>query len=172
MMQGARLGMPLTNKLSPHNPAWFQHYEDEAEALKFLVGDKFCDIHHVGSTAVAGLVAKPEIDILIVVSEETDYSILFSNLGYQRGGDLSPGHQFYKKDFQGVRTHKVHVCTLGHCSIRNFLLFRDYLRTHPVTRDEYGRLKLKLEAQNTGGIQEYLHAKAGFIQDVLAKANK
>lgn len=55
-----------------------------------------------------------------------------------------------------VRTHKVHICTIGHRSIEGMLRFRDHLRGHPEDRARYGHLKRQLERANTAGISEYL----------------
>lgn len=88
-------------------------------------------------------------------------------LGYLRGKDLSEGHQFYRRDVDGVRTHKVHVCPAGHAQIGRILRFRDLLRQDPDLRARYQGLKLTLEAENQDGIQEYLARKAPFIDAVL-----
>lgn len=126
-------------------------------------------IHHVGSTAVPGLAAKPEIDILIVVRDQNaaDNCLqAMADLGYRRG-DLSAGHSFFKRDVEAVRTHKVHVCLEGHLQIARMLRFRDLLQENETLRNEYQTLKLKLEAENISGIAEYLAAKAPFIETVL-----
>ncbi|VTS39824.1 dephospho-CoA kinase/protein folding accessory domain-containing protein [Streptococcus dysgalactiae subsp. equisimilis] len=89
-------------------------------------------------------------------------------LGYVRGSDLSTGHHFHRRDIDGVRTHKIHVCAEGHAQIGRMLRFRDLLRQDPLLRRRYQALKLELEASNTGGIGEYLAGKAPFIDEVMA----
>ncbi len=128
------------------------------------------EIHHVGSTAVPELAAKGEIDILAVVNADDamdDWSRAFAPLGYRRGGDLSSGHHFFKRDVGGVRTHKLHICLDGHAQIARMLKFRDHLRGHAADRLRYQELKLKLESENTLGIQQYLADKDPFIQAIL-----
>lgn len=88
-------------------------------------------------------------------------------LGYVRGSDLSSGHHFYRRDINGVRTHKVHVCISGHREIERMLRFRDALINHKEIRQSYQDLKLELEKSNTGGIAEYLIRKAPFIENVM-----
>lgn len=129
-------------------------------------------MHHVGSTGVPELAAKGEIDVLAVVRSDgrlEDWSRSLATLGYRRGGDLSAGHHFFKRDVGGVRTHKLHVCIDGHGQIAPMLKFRDHLRQHAGDRARYQDLKLKLERENSSGIRQYLIAKDPFIQDVLAK---
>jgi GrpB-like predicted nucleotidyltransferase (UPF0157 family) len=163
--------MPLTSSIQPYDSAWPQQYADEAARLQPIFGRSLMDIHHVGSTAVPELAAKGEIDILAVIDASgtvDDWSRSLEALGYRRGGDLSPGHHFFKRDVDGVRTHKLHICRAGHAEIARMLSFRDHLRRHPADRLRYQELKLKLERDNTGGIQEYLAAKDPFIRGILA----
>ena len=118
-----------------------------------------------------GLSAKPEIDVLVVVNDVNIADACegpMGRLGYRRGGDLSPGHHFFKRDVDGVRTHKVHVCLQDHPKIDEMLKFRDHLRIHKDVRAQYEALKLKLEKENTRGIGEYLEGKDPFIQSVLS----
>lgn len=61
-------------------------------------------MHHVGSTAVKGLAAKPEIDSLVVVSEGSllgQWQEELLGLQYGRGGDLMEGPPF--SDVTAVR---------------------------------------------------------------------
>ena len=162
--------MSLTSKITDYNPEWPSQYEIEAQKLVSVFASALLAIHHVGSTAVPGLSAKPEIDVLAVVTDlnaAPAWTNALGGMGYRRGGDLSEGHLFYKRDLQGIRTHKLHVCLQGHCKIDEMLVFRDHLRESPETRQAYQALKLRLERENTQGIAEYLRGKAPYIQQVL-----
>lgn len=163
--------MPLTSPIRPYDPRWPKEYADEEARLRPIFGPALVEIHHVGSTAVPELAAKGEIDILAVVNVTRaveEWTRPFGELGYRRGGNLSPGHHFFKRDVAGVRTHKLHICREDHAQIGRMLLFREHLRQHPVDRMRYQELKLKLERENIGGIQEYLTAKEPFISEILA----
>lgn len=164
--------MALTSSITDYDPQWPQRYAEEAARLAPIFGAALIELHHVGSTAVPDLVAKPEIDILAVadVAEVPElWSRMLGELGYRRGGDLSPGHRFFKRDVGGVRTHKVHVCIPGHPRIADMLGFRDHLRDHPADRSAYGQLKLRLERENTRGIGEYLAGKQPFIDGLMQR---
>lgn len=161
--------MRLTSKITAYDPAWTSAYQAESALIVPLIGENLIAIQHVGSTAVVGLAAKPEIDILVEVSIGRDYSAALGKLGYRRGNDLSPGHQFYKKDRLGVRTHKVHLCLAGHYKAEEMKQFLALLANDVSLRREYQQLKYQLEASNVTGIAEYLAAKAPFIQKALGK---
>ncbi|MGC5700613.1 GrpB family protein [Pseudomonas sp. NFXW11] len=162
--------MALTSKISLYNPQWPEAFAWEKARIAEGFAAELVDIQHVGSTAVPGLAAKPEIDVLVVVSQHREAvarQAFMATLGYVRGSDLSPGHHFYRRDIHAVRTHKVHVCIEGHEQIGRMLRFRDLLRGDAELRQQYQALKLRLEADNRHGIGEYLAQKAPFIDAVM-----
>ncbi|MFL1546106.1 GrpB family protein [Pseudomonas sp. O39] len=162
--------MALTSKICPYDPQWPLLFTAENRRIAGGFGAELIGTHHIGSTAVPGLSAKPEIDILVVVSEhlnEVARNKFMRTLGYVRGSDLSAGHHFYRRDVDGVRTHKIHVCVAGHEQIARMLCFRDLLRKDSTVREQYQDLKLQLEANNRGGIAEYLAHKAPYIDALM-----
>lgn len=167
--------MALTSQISEYDSKWPNMFNAEKTRLEGVFGSHAVDIHHVGSTAVPGLAAKPEIDLLVVVSSQGDEANVdraMATLGYVRGRNLSDGHHFYRRDVGGVRTHKVHVCLTGHWQISRMLRFRDMLRQDNGLRQRYQNLKLELEAANKHGIAEYLAQKAPFIDAVVGSPPK
>ncbi|MHC8381837.1 GrpB family protein [Pseudomonas sp. LB3P14] len=166
--------MALTSKISPYDSSWPVLFLCAKGQIAKAFGTELVAIHHVGSTAVPELAAKPEIDLLVEVAQhrnESSRDNVMRELGYARGSDLSPGHHFYRRDVDGVRTHKAHVCISGHGQIERMLRFRDLLRDDPVIRQRYQDLKLELEASNTGGIGEYLAQKAPFIDELMGSVS-
>ena len=162
--------MSLTSDITPYNPEWPKMFADEVIRIAPIFGESLIEIFHVGSTAVPGLSAKPEIDLLVVVTADEgldSWAAAFRKLGYKRGSDLSHGHHFFRRNVNGIRTHKVHVCTQQHPQMARMLRFRDRLRSHPDVRTEYQSIKLKLERENTKGIGEHLEGKDPFIDRVL-----
>lgn len=162
--------MALTSQISEYDRQWPCMFDAEKARLEGVFEAKGVEIHHVGSTAVPGLAAKPEIDLLVVVSDhrvEAGVDQAMASLGYVRGKNLSEGHHFYRSDVWGVRTHKVHVCLLGHWQISRMLRFRDMLKQDDDLRQKYQNLKLELESENENGIKEYLARKAPFIDALV-----
>jgi len=158
---------PVTNPVVEYDSNWPAIYQQEATAIIERI-PHYQAIHHVGSTSVPGLAAKPEIDMLLVVrpEDQRDYASALAELGYRRGGNLSDGHQFYKKETDGRRSHKLHIYTEGHPQICSMLTFRNYLRENVDTRQSYQQLKLEL-FKSASGLAEYLDGKAPFIESVL-----
>lgn len=164
--------MPLTSKISAYDKRWPRAFDIEARRLWPVFGSRLVSIHHVGSTAVEGLAAKPEIDVLVVVADNDalkSWQDRLRALGYRRGGDLSEGHHFFKRDVDGVRTHKLHVCLKGHPQVTRMLKIRDHLRANPQDRAAYAELKRRLEQQNQTGIAEYLDGKSPFLDKLYAR---
>ncbi|TIN10611.1 GrpB family protein [Mesorhizobium sp.] len=167
--------MALTSQISAYDAKWPDMFLSEKCRIEEAFGSELVQIHHVGSTAVPGLAAKPEIDLLVEVREhrdETRVANFMKSIGYVRGKDLSPDHHFYRRDVNGVRTHKVHVCPSGHWQISRMRRFRDLLRADANLRKRYEDLKLQLEAENEHGIKEYLALKAPFIDAVVGPEPK
>ena len=165
--------MPLTSSITDYDDRWPRLYEAEAKRLRPIFGDVCVEIHHVGSTAVEGLAAKPEIDILVVVSDSSrlnHWQDELLRLKYRRGGDVIEGHHFFKRDRGGVRSHKLHICVSGHSQISRMVGIRDHLRGNPSDRQAYAELKLRLERENRTGIAEYLDAKAPFLDELYQKS--
>ena len=164
--------MALTSQISEYDCRWPDMFDAEKARLERVFGSRSVEIHHVGSTAVPGLAAKPETDLLVVVPDHEDEAGVdqaMASFGYTRGKNLSDGHHFYRRDVEGVRTHKVHVCVAGHGQISRMLRFRDMLRQDDDLRQEYQKLKLELESTNEHGIGEYLARKAPFIDAALGR---
>lgn len=166
--------MALTSKITAYDPAWPQRYEADKVLLASAFGDELLAMHHVGSTAVPQLAAKPEIDVLIEVSEhrnEAARDAVLLTLGYVRGSDLSEGHHFYRRNVGEIRTHKIHICRRGHHSLIQMLTFRDLLRSDASLRQRYQDLKIELETTNIGGMAEYLEKKGPFIIAALLEVD-
>ena len=164
-----------------YNPEWNNLYIKEKEKLEKIFGDLICSIHHVGSTAIITSKAKPEIDILIVVKDDSNlsqYDKQMIYLGYRVRGECLdaggiPGKYYYSKDVNQKRTHKVHICKKDHKEIMKMLLFVKYLNEHEEQGKIYAELKQRLsEKYNYDDIAKYLQEKGIFIKDILQKAGK
>lgn len=167
--------MAMTNQLIDYNPIWIARFELEAALLKPVFSNDLLAIHHIGSTAIPGMLAKPEIDLLIVLKSESNFQSYFhaiESFGYRARPDanFSFGHWYFSKDIGGMRTHKMHLCSIAHPNVTEQIAFRDYLIQHPDQAQKYCRLKLELAASNTNGMLEYLNGKAPFISETLRLA--
>ena len=99
-----------------YDPKWPELFQIESEALAAVLGDEILRVHHIGSTAVPGLAAKPIIDILLEVKDVNtldEYNAAMERLGYTARGEYGvPGRRFFLKGLHN-RTHHVHAFNVG-----------------------------------------------------------
>ena len=128
----------------PYNEDWPRKYALEANVIRNIVLDELITITHVGSTAVPGLVAKPIIDILIIVEDINkldQLDPLFKKEDYECcGEDGISGRRFYYKSDGSIHVHAFDE--RSHDKIELLISFYDYLKDNPDIAREYGELKL------------------------------
>ena len=96
--------------LVPHDDNWAYEYQLTQNELKKILGDNIIEIHHVGSTAIKGIVSKPIIDIAVVV--ESIEAINFAGMesaGYEYYGEcIDTGkHLFVRRIDGNISTHHI-----------------------------------------------------------------
>jgi len=163
-----------TIELQPYSPEWEKKFQQEATALKEIFGENLIDIHHIGSTAIPGIVAKPIIDMLPVVKKIEDVDKLtpaFEKLGYKARGEFGmPGRRFFMKSKNGKRCFNVHVFQEGHPDIERHLRFRNHMRTHPEDAKAYSDLKKELIANAPDDMEKYCWGKEDFVKAIEVRA--
>lgn len=172
--------MNNTIAVEAYNPVWPTLFEEEKARIVALIGPYLEDMQHVGSTAVAGLAAKPIIDILAGVHSLDNVPHCvgpLESLGYEYLGEYGiPKRHYFRKPAlpitQQPRTHHIHMVERGHWEGEKLLLFRDYLRAHPETAEEYARLKHNLAVRYRDNREAYTDGKTDFVRSVLAKARR
>lgn len=159
----------------PYDPQWPALFEQTATTLRDSLGAVALRIDHIGSTAVPGLAAKPILDIQLSVADFaplTAYRLPLEGLGYVFRADNPERTKRYFREAPGQRRTHLHVRQAGSWSEQLSLLFRDYLRAHPETAQDYAALKYHL-AENFGDDREgYSTAKEPFIWETLRKADR
>jgi len=150
-----------------YDSEWPNIFEQQAALIKTALGENCIEIHHIGSTSVPGLAAKPKIDILAVIDNiDSINTTALELLGFINGGEGIPsGRYFSKKTPHNIH---VHIFAVNNQKIADFLNFRNWLRTHPDDMQCYETVKKQLAAIHTDGWQ-YALAKTDFIQSILAK---
>lgn len=126
------------------SPKWSNEFNLEKLKLEESLGDLVLKIHHIGSTSVPGLAAKPIIDILIeVFSLKTldSKNSIMNFLGYEERGEFGIiGRRYYVKGGFN-RSHQIHAFKTKDENIIRHIAFRDYLKSHPKVMQEYAVLK-------------------------------
>jgi GrpB-like predicted nucleotidyltransferase (UPF0157 family) len=164
-----RPGSPIV--LVPYDPRWCSDFEQESASVKALLGDLLIALHHIGSTAIPGIIAKPVIDMLAVVTDVVSLDMrthFLEDLGYEAMGEFGiEGRRYFRKNSkEGARTHQIHAFAGGSPEIDRHLAFRDYLREHPDAAQRYGNLKLELARHFITDIAGYTDGKTEFIREI------
>ncbi len=159
----------------PHSPWWRDAFEIEAKQVADALGVNVVAIHHIGSTAIPKIYAKPVIDMLAEVSNLADVvrqRSAMESLGYEVMGEFGiAGRRYFRKeDAQGIRTHQLHVFETGSAQVTRHLAFRDYLIAHPAEAQRYSELKRKLAEQHPQNMDGYIAGKDGFIKEMDQRA--
>jgi GrpB-like predicted nucleotidyltransferase (UPF0157 family) len=157
-----------------HDPNWSNLFQREAEAIAEALRGQAIAVHHIGSTAIPNIRAKPIIDILVVVRdiEKVDgFNEAMMRLGYQPLGENGiPGRRFFIKGGDYTRSHHVHTYQTRHPEVDAHLNFRDYLIAHAEEAQAYSRLKEALARQFPHDIDGYMAGKDAFIKETIRKA--
>lgn len=158
--------------LVEYDSEWPVQYEREAERIRGILGPRALQIEHIGSTSVPGLVAKPIIDILLVVadsSDESSYVPALEAAGYILRIREPDWHQH--RLFKGPDTNiNLHVFTVGSNEIVRVLMLRDWLRKNADDRNLYAEAKRQLARQNWRYVQNYADAKSNVIEGIISRA--
>lgn len=155
------------------NEIWRELFLLEAQKLERVYGDNMIEVHHIGSTAVEGLKAKPVIDIMPVVKDLSLVDLKndeMKELGYEALGENGlTGRRFFRKGGD-QRSHHVHLYEVGNPDIDRHLAFRDYLMEHPEERMRYGEKKAELAERFPYGMEAYIEGKNPLVEEIEAKA--
>jgi GrpB-like predicted nucleotidyltransferase (UPF0157 family) len=161
-------------RIVAYDEGWPERFEHERAALATAIGHWVVGgIHHVGSTAIPGMEAKPVIDILVGVEDLGGSRGCFDPLARlryvyfpYRSDEM---HWFCKPD-PSRRTHHLHLVPADSPRFHDELAFRDYLRAHRDMVREYGALKRRLAAEFRHDREAYTDAKTDFILMILHRA--
>ena len=154
----------------PYDPAWPATFALLRDRIAPVLGQLAVNIEHVGSTAVAGLDAKPIVDIDVVIRHADDLSEVatrLATLGYTHLGDLGIiGREAFRAT-AGLPRHHLYVCAAGAITLQARLSLRDALRADPALAAEYAALKRGLAERHRDDRDAYSEGKSAFIASVL-----
>lgn len=158
--------------LEAHCEAWQTWYAEEKKQLESLLGKDAVVIHHIGSTAIPGIRAKPIIDILV---ETPDADALrraskhLDNHGYlpmSRTDTRITYNKGYTLQGYAARVFHIHLRLVGD---NGEAAFRDLLRAHPDVARRYEALKIRLLAEYAPDRDAYTAGKTAFIRENTQK---
>jgi GrpB-like predicted nucleotidyltransferase (UPF0157 family) len=159
----------------PHDPQWLDAFESEAKQVAAALDKNVVAVHHIGSTAIPNVYAKPVIDLLVEVRDITEVdgqNSAMESLGYEVMGEYGiRSRRYFRKDNQeGIRTHNIHAFAAGSAEAQRHLAFRDYMIAHPEEAQRYSELKRKLAEQHSQSMDAYMDGKDDFIKEMDRRA--
>jgi GrpB-like predicted nucleotidyltransferase (UPF0157 family) len=166
--------MPI--HVQPYDPDWVVRFEQERVLLERMLAPWLSGgVHHIGSTSVPGLAAKPILDMMAGVSDLVAARPAIAVLkghGWVHAPHRPEAYWFYRArtSVGHEHTHHLHLTQPGSALWRERLAFRDALRTDPALREEYQALKLHLAQRHGDDGNGYTADKRAFVARALAPA--
>ncbi len=172
----------------PYDTNWPGEFVAIAHQLQAALGERALRIDHIGSTSVPGLAAKDIIDVQVTVENFTDMPQLVTLLGllgytlvleitrdhlppFYQGADKEWEKRYFRPPVHQRPTH-LHVRALGRLNQRYPILFRDYLRSHPIASAAYAQIKLALSQRHPDDIDFYYDIKDPLCDIVVEAAEE
>ncbi|GIP34634.1 GrpB family protein [Paenibacillus sp. J2TS4] len=157
----------------PYDPQWQEEFLQIGTRIREALDTIAVRIDHIGSTSIAGLAAKPIVDIQISVRslEPMVYQPLLENVGYYYRADNPDLTKRYFREGKGRKRTHIHVREAGSWSEQFALLFRDYLRQHPEDSREYAKVKYELMERFGDQRHRYVEEKGPVIWKIMTKAS-
>ena len=165
--------------LVPYDDEWPNLFKEEAKHLMSLLPEEcLLEFHHIGSTAIPDMPAKPIIDMGIMVTsfdlaKEKLVKVL-ENEGYEyiwREDRSPPFMTFIKRNEEGERTHHIHMAEEEH-NFWDRLYFREYLKKYRDEARNYFNLKDKLQKEFPNDREAYTDGKSEYVATITTKAKE
>jgi GrpB-like predicted nucleotidyltransferase (UPF0157 family) len=159
--------------LADPDPQWPARAEERAEVIRAALGEAALEVHHVGSTSVPGLPAKPILDLLLVVPDPADedaYVPVLEARGYALRIREPGWYEHRVLRTVGDLGTNLHVFGPGCPEVARMLAFRDHLRTDDADRERYAAAKRHLAAREWPTVQHYADAKSAVVAEILGSA--
>lgn len=178
------MAAPREIRIVEYQTRWVQEFDAIARVLRDVLGSLALRIDHIGSTSVPGLAAKDIIDVQVTVQDFTpDLESAFQAAGYLRKSEITHDHrpptamsgnddwqkQYYQPPSDERNVH-VHVRRAGSANGRYALLFRDYLRAHPLAAAAYAQAKVALTQHGPYDWDLYYDVKDPICDIIMAGA--
>ena len=165
-------------ELQEYNPKWKEQFLNTAERLRPILGDNLLGIEHIGSTSIEGMVAKPQIDILVIVKNLALVKERYED--FKTAGFVPRGTEYVGTDDEyvtedapdGRRIASIHIFQEGHQEIDECRIFRDYLRVNKEDRELYISTKRDLYALYRENYAGYDSNKKDIVNKIKVRAKK
>jgi GrpB-like predicted nucleotidyltransferase (UPF0157 family) len=159
-------------ELVPPSPEWMKIAAAEAARLKAVLCDALVAVHHIGSTSIPGIMAKPIVDLIPIVTDLASLDAKENEiraLGYRWMGEFGLEGRRYctlTDPATGKRKAQLHCYADGNPGVPRHLAFRDYLRAHPAIAKEYEVDKIRAAKLQPNDVMAYNGEKDAWIKRV------
>lgn len=163
---------PIPVELWPHDPTWAETAARISDELAAALGERLVTVHHIGSTSVPGIVAKPIIDLLPIVRDLAEFDAarpVMEGLGFSWHGEFGlPGRRYCIRDDPetGRRLVQAHCYALGDSEIDRHVAFRDYLRANSAAARAYEAEKVRCAALCPESSYDYNDCKNDLVKAI------
>jgi GrpB-like predicted nucleotidyltransferase (UPF0157 family) len=162
-----------------YNPEWPRRFEEIKGFLEKKISKACLRIEHVGSTAIPSMIAKPIIDIIIVIELGSFPRMkkLLEELGYYHEGDkgIKDREAFdlaNDKLKKSLPTHHLYACPEHSEALQRHIAFREYMKTHKKDRERLNALKWQLAEKFNNDRALYIDGKDAMVKEIIQKALK
>lgn len=158
----------------PYDTSWPDFFKQEANKIQEALGSSLKKIHHIGSTAIPNMPAKPIIDMMLECDDISDIEkikIKLQSLGYLcLSRQVIPYRSFFtRRHTEDIGFH-LHIYEQGDPQIKRHVNFRDYMISHFEDAKSYAALKTRLAKQFKDDINNYVIGKDKLVQKIDTKA--
>lgn len=158
----------------PYNPRWAHLFAEEAQRIQSVLGSHVNKIHHIGSTAIPGIPAKPIIDMMLECENLDDIRLITEKLNllgyYYVRRQIIPHRSFFTRRQEEHIGFHLHILEQGDPQIKRHVNFKNYLIQHPEAVEDYAALKIQLAKQFADNINQYVIGKDKLVQAIDRKA--
>jgi GrpB-like predicted nucleotidyltransferase (UPF0157 family) len=162
-------------EIHEHLPAWADEFRHVGAKLRQALGTVALRIDHIGSTSIAGLAAKPILDLqvsVVALEPVNPFLVPMEALGYVWRRDNPDKTKRYFREAPGSRRTHIHVRKAGSWHEQFALLFRDYVRLHPAEQRKYEAVKRELATKYRLQRQKYTDAKDPIFWEIMFRADR
>lgn len=165
--------------MAPYDPGWINRFNEGSARLRDILGDHLVRIHHIGSTSIPDICAKPIIDMIPEIrsfNEREKWIELLKNQGYRyidKWNEEMPFRRLFARyeenDYSNKVLEHLHIVEQGHRFVARHLLFRDFLRISEIDRIAYCEMKKEI-IQSGIARKDYNEMKTEFVHSIDQKA--
>ena len=161
--------------LTEHQACWHDWYLEEAQRIQAFLPIPEMKLYHIGSTSIEAIWAKPIIDIMLEIPEQTsmeEVKVILTQNGYICMCE-EPGRKSFNRGYTidgfAERVFHLHLRYIGN---NDELYFRDYMKEHADLAAQYEKMKLSLWKQYEHNRDGYTEEKGAFIRKYTSEAKR